>query len=99
MAQTEAAARMSVRDELMQAGAWSAWLSLAEVVEGLMSPLSDCERAQFRRLLVTISSAQQLARNLPTTLDAHARTLIVTKLQESEHWTLELLRAASLERD
>jgi hypothetical protein len=83
-------------DELVRGGAW---LSLAEVVDGLLPPLSDNERAEFRRLLAAIGNAQQIARNLPTTLDAHARTLIVTKLQESEHWTLELLRAASAERD
>lgn len=74
----------------------SGWRSLAQIVAD--TPLSDDEIAEFSRLSAAITHAIDTAGRMPTTLDARARALVVTKLQEAEHWSLEMLRIAALGR-
>lgn len=77
----------------------SEWISMADLVGRLQPPLSDAELAEFARLSTAIAFAAEVARNMPITLDGRARSLVVTKLQEAEHWSLELLRVADRERN
>lgn len=69
-----------------------------ELLAALDPPLSDSELAQFGRLAIAINHAIAVAREMPTTFDAHARGLVVEKLQEAEHWSLEILRVAARPR-
>lgn len=70
----------------------------ADLVRALDPPLSADELSQFSRLTTAIHHAVSIAGEMPTTLDARARALIVTKLQEAEHWSFELLRVAARPR-
>jgi hypothetical protein len=74
------------------------WISLGDVVAPLQSELSDAELVEFARLSQAITFAIRVAGEMPTTLDARARALVVTKLQEAEHWSLELVRVAAQQR-
>lgn len=73
------------------------WISLADIITRNCDPppLSDQELQAFAHLTAAIEHALQIAVNMPTTLDARSRALVVTKLQESEHWSLEILRVAA----
>lgn len=66
-----------------------------QLLAALDPPLSDSELAHFARLAIAINHAIAVAREMPTTFDAHARGLVVEKLQEAEHWSLEILRVAA----
>lgn len=69
-----------------------------QLLAALDPPLSDSELAHFARLATAINHSITVAGDMPTTFDARARALIITKLQEAEHWSLELLRAAARPR-
>lgn len=57
--------------------------------------LSQAELAEIGRLALALNHALDVAAEMPTTLDAHARGLVVEKLQEAEHWMIELVRRGS----
>lgn len=67
-------------------------MNLTQLIDALDPPLSADELGEFSRLVTAIEHAITVASQMPTTLDAHVRALIVVKLQEAEHWSLELLR-------
>lgn len=67
------------------------WVSLADLVVGA-APMSETELSEFGRLATAIRHAITVAGEMPTTFDPRARALVVTKLQEAEHWSIELLR-------
>lgn len=69
-----------------------------ELLAALDPALSDSELTQFGQLTTAITHAITVAGEMPTTFDPRARALIVTKLQEAEHWSLELLRVAARPR-
>lgn len=69
-----------------------------ELLAALDPALSDSELSHFGRLATAINHAISVAGDMPTTFDPRARALIVTKLQEAEHWSLELLRVAARPR-
>jgi hypothetical protein len=67
--------------------------SIGEIIDRLAPPLSESELSHIGDLSRAINHAITVAENTPSTLDGRARALIITKLQEAEHWTIELLRA------
>lgn len=73
-------------------------MNIAAIIEALQPLLSDDELSEFGRLAMAIEHAIAVAGGMPTTLDPRARALIVTKLQEAEHWSIELLRVAARPR-
>jgi hypothetical protein len=74
------------------------WTPLTATAEHLARVLSESELAEYQRLYQSINHALTVATSLPTTLDPRARELIITKLQEADHWSMELLRAAAVSR-
>lgn len=74
------------------------WLSIADLLDQLDPPLSESELSHVSRLATAINHALHVAGEMPTTFDARSRALIVTKLQEAEHWSIELLRVAARPR-
>lgn len=74
------------------------WVSLADLIDAMRGPLSESELSEFGRLSMAITHALNVARVMPSTLDAHALGLIVDKLMEAEHWSFELLRATQRPR-
>lgn len=69
-----------------------------ELLAALDPPLSESELAEFGRLWTAITHAITVAGEMPTTLDGRSRALVMTKLQEAEHWSLEILRVAARAR-
>lgn len=69
------------------------WVLLAEVVSDLAPTLTDADRSDYSRLATAISHALNVAEQMPTTFDVHTRGLVVDKLSEAGHWSVEMLRA------
>lgn len=67
-------------------------MNLHGLIDALDPPLSEHELAEFQRLMIAIHHSLDVAAAMPTTLDGRVRALVITKLQEAEHWSLELLR-------
>ena len=61
----------------------------------LAPALASDELEAMCRLSMAIEHAIRCAQEMPTTLDPRARALVVTKLQEADHWCLELTRIAA----
>ena len=74
------------------------WVPVSNLAAQLGESLSESELAHYQRLALAINHAFEVATELPTSLDARARELIITKLQEAGHWSVELLRAAECSR-
>jgi hypothetical protein len=70
------------------------WVPLADVVASLTPTVTEAELAEYQRLAMAINYAITVATEMPSTLDPRARSLVITKLQEAGHWTVELVRAA-----
>lgn len=75
----------------------SGFVSIVQILEDLAMrvPISETELSDIGRLALAIEHAISVAQALPTTLDAGARDHIITKLQEAEHWSFELIRFRS----
>jgi hypothetical protein len=69
--------------------------STADILAKLAPALDAQELEDICRLSMAITHAIACAHGLTTTLDPRARALIVTKLQEADHWCLELTRIAA----
>jgi hypothetical protein len=69
--------------------------STVDILAKLAPALDHSELDGICRLSVAINHAIKCAQEMPTTLDPRARALVVTKLQEADHWCLELTRIAA----
>lgn len=67
----------------------------AGILQKYAPSLSEEEIEAVCCLSVAINHAIGSVQAMPTTLDAHARDLIIDKLKEAEHWCLELTRIAA----
>lgn len=67
-------------------------LSTIDILAQCAPALSLDELDSIMKLNQAIEHAKTCAVSLHSTLDARARALIVTKLQEADHWCLELMR-------
>lgn len=65
-----------------------------EVVCAWASRLPSIEGQSLLETIAQIQRATDFARNAPATLDGRARSLVITKLEEAEHWALHCLRLA-----
>jgi hypothetical protein len=66
--------------------------TIPEILAELAPAISEAELASIGRVSQAIEHAMKCAEELPATLDAHARALIIDKLHEAEHWCIELVR-------
>lgn len=69
--------------------------STADILAKLAPALAGDELDGICKLSIAINHAIKCAQDMPTTLDPRARALVVTKLQEADHWCLELTRIAA----
>lgn len=69
--------------------------STADILAKLAPALASDELDGICKLSISINHAIKCAQEMPTTLDHRARALVVTKLQEADHWCLELTRIAA----
>lgn len=69
--------------------------STADIMARLAPLLTLDELEGACKLSMAINHAIKCTQELPSTLDARARALVVTKLQEADHWCLELIRIAA----
>lgn len=69
--------------------------STADLIAKLAPALSEEEAVELMRVNMAIAHAINITRTLPTTLDPRARALVITKLEEADHWCLELTRIAA----
>jgi hypothetical protein len=67
-------------------------LSTVDILAQCAPALSLDELDSIMRLNQAITHAVKSAEQLHSTLDSRARGLIVEKLQEADHWCLELIR-------
>jgi hypothetical protein len=67
-------------------------LSTVDILAQCAPALSLDELESIMKLNQAIEHAKKCAEGLHSTLDARARDLIITKLQEADHWCFELLR-------
>lgn len=67
-------------------------LSTVDILAQCAPALSLDELESIMKLNQAIEHAKTCAEGLHSTLDPRARALIVTKLQEADHWCLELIR-------
>jgi len=67
---------------------------LDELIDTWSSALPEIEAASLGEILQEIQRALAFARSAPATLDGRTRALIVTKLEEAQHWALTCLRLA-----
>lgn len=69
--------------------------STVDILAKLAPALDHNELDGICRLSIAINHAIKSAEQLPTTLDPRSRSLIVERLQEADHWCLELTRIAA----
>jgi len=62
--------------------------TVRELLEAWLPGLSLNEAQGLDAVQSTIAFALEHARSLPATLDGRTRALIVTKLEEAEHWAI-----------
>lgn len=67
-------------------------LSIVGILAECAPALSLDELESIAVLTQAITHAITKAEALHSTLDGRARALIITKLQEADHWCLELIR-------
>jgi hypothetical protein len=69
--------------------------STVDILAKLAPALDPAELEGICKLSIAINHAIKCAQDMPTSLDPRARALVVTKLQEADHWCLELTRIAA----
>lgn len=68
----------------------AAWARGASPSGGLT--LDECESTTA--LLLSIADAIRRAQKVPASIDRRCMALVVTKLEEAEHWAIQSLRVA-----
>lgn len=69
--------------------------STVDILARLAPALDHDELDGICKLSIAINHAIKCTQDLPTTLDPRSRALVITKLQEADHWCLELTRIAA----
>lgn len=73
--------------------------AIAELLEAWSSKLTTNEHESLAALHDVIAEAIRRAQKVPPSIDRRCMALVVTKLEEAEHWALQARRVASERED